>query len=104
MILATLDDGQVRLQEMIADAALIVEAALEAPFVQVVEEQAADAARLVAMLEEEISIAPFLVLRIHVVAEACACLLRGPVPVQDVFVERIVRREIEAAAEPPGAR
>ena len=91
-------------EEMIADAALIGEAALEAPLVEIVEEQPADAARLVAMLEEEISVAPFLVLRIHVVAERRARLLRGAVPVQHVFVERIVGREIEAAAEPPRDR
>ena len=87
---------------MIADAALIREAALEAPLVQIVEEQAADAARFVAMLEKEIAIAPFLVLRVHVGAERVAGLLRGAMPVQHVFIERIVRREIEAAAEPPG--
>ena len=89
---------------MIADAALIGEAALEAPLVQIVEEQPADAARLVAMLEEEIAVAPLLVARVHVVAERRARLLRGAMPVQDVFVERIERREIEAAAEPPRDR
>src|SRR6187551_974311 len=89
---------------MLRDAALISEAALEAPLVEIVEEQPADAARLVAMLEEEVSIAPLLVPRVHIVAERRARLLRGPVPVQDVFVERIVRREIEAAAEPPRDR
>ena len=105
MLLAARDDRQVRRQEMIADAALIGEAALEAPFVQVIEEQPADAARLVAMFEKEIAIAPFLVLRYTSVAERLRTrLLRRAVPVQNVFVERIVGREIEAAAEPPRDR
>ena len=89
---------------MIADAALIGEAALEAPLVQIIEEQTADAARLVAVFEKEISVAPFFVARIHVVTERRARLLRGSVPVQDIFVERIVRREIETAAKPPRDR
>ena len=38
----TRDDRQIRGQEVIADAALISEAALEAPLVQIVEEQSAD--------------------------------------------------------------
>src|SRR5687767_6952027 len=96
------DDRQISRKEMIADAALISEAALEAPLVEIVEEQSADAARLVAMLEEEIAIAPLLVALVYVVAERRARLLRGAVPVQDIFIERIERREIEAAAEPPG--
>src|SRR6185436_17334936 len=98
------DDRQICRQKMIADAALIGEAALEAPLVQIVEEQAADAARLVAVLEKEIPVAPLLVARVHVVAERRARLLGRAVPVQDVFVERIVRGEIESAAEPPGNR
>ena len=54
---------------MIADAALVGETALEAPLVEIVEEQPADAARLIAMLEEEISIAPFFVTLVHIVTE-----------------------------------
>ena len=45
---------------MVADAAHESERAFEAPVIQVVEEQAADAARLGAMLEEEVVVAPFL--------------------------------------------
>jgi hypothetical protein len=40
-----------------------------AAFVQVIEEDAADAARLVAVLEEKVLVAPLLVLRMHLVAE-----------------------------------
>ena len=47
---------------MIADAAQQAEATSEAAFVEIVEEQPADAARLIAMRQEKIAIAPLLVL------------------------------------------
>src|SRR5262249_304373 len=84
--------GQIGVEEMIADTALIGEAALEAPRIQVAEEQAADARGLVAMLEEEIPVAPLLVLLVDVGAERCARLLGRAMPVQDVFGKRIVGR------------
>ena len=86
---------------MLADAALVGEAALEAPVVEIVEEQPADAARLVAMLEKEVTVAPVLVTRIDVIAERSARRLRRSMPVQNVLRERIERCEIETAAEPP---
>src|SRR3546814_944398 len=71
--------------------------------VQVVEEQPADAARLVAVLEEEVLVAPALVRLVAFLAtERLAQRARGAVPVQHVIVERIERGQVEAAAEPPG--
>ena len=59
-VLAALDDRQVGIEEAVADRAQVSEIALEIA-VQVVEEQPADAARLVAVLEEEVLVAPALV-------------------------------------------
>src|SRR3546814_14017284 len=56
------------------------------------------------LLQEEIFVAPALVRGVAVVAERRAQVARGAVPVQYVFVDRIERREVEAAAEPPGQR
>src|SRR3546814_2805885 len=72
--------------------------------VQVVEEQPAHATRFVAVLQEEIFVAPALVRGVAVVAERRAQVARGAVPVQYVLVDRIEGREVEAAAEPPGHR
>src|SRR5262249_1342682 len=57
---AALRHGQVGREEMIADALRQPEAALEAPVAEVVEEYAADAARLAAVLEVEVVVAPAL--------------------------------------------
>src|SRR5690606_7295474 len=101
-VAASLHDGQVGVEEAVADRAQVAEVGLEV-LVQVVEEQAADAAGLVSMPEEEVLVAPPLV---RVVARLAAVGLaqgaRGAVPVQHVLVERIERGEVEAAAEPPG--
>src|SRR5262249_48959672 len=100
MVAASRDDRQVRLQEVIADAAHVREAALETPCVEIIEEQSAHAARFVPVLQEEVPVAPVLVLGIHGRAERSAGALRRAMPVQYILVERVVRREIEAAAEP----
>src|SRR3984957_9141165 len=89
---------------MIADAAREAEGMIEARIGVVVEEQTADAARFVSMGQEEIAVAPSLVLFVGAGPEGLAGRSGGAVPVQDVLVERIVRREIEAAAEPPHGR
>ena len=60
-----------------------------------------DAARLAAVLQVEVAVAPVLVLRVHVQPERVAGRLGGAMPVQHVLLERVVGREVEAAAEPP---
>src|SRR3546814_9260267 len=101
-VATTLDDRQVGIEEAVADRAQVAEVGIEAG-VQVVEEQAADAAGFVAVLEEEILVAPLLVCVVALLAaERLAQRARDPVPMQHVFVERIERGQVEAATEPPG--
>src|SRR3546814_12414279 len=59
-VAAALDDRHVRVEETVADRAQVVEVAFEIR-VQVVEEQPAHATRFVAVLQEEIFVAPALV-------------------------------------------
>src|SRR3990167_4559936 len=86
---------------MIAHAAHEAEAVREIFFVEVVEEQPADAARLVAVLQEKIFIAQLLEARIIIRTEGIAGGLGGAVPVDRVLLETIIRRQVETAAEPP---
>ena len=78
MLAPALDDRHVGGEEALADAAHEREAGVEAELGQVVEEDAADAARLVAVLEEEVLVAPALEARVLLGAErrervAAAC-------------------------------
>src|SRR5690606_11319638 len=100
-VAAPFDDRQVRVEEAVADRAHVGEVAVEVA-VQVVEEQAADAARLLAVLEVEVLVAPALVrLVAFLAAERLAQIAGDAVPVQHVLVERVERGQVEAAAEPP---
>ncbi len=69
--------------------------------VKVVEEDAADAAHLVAMLEEEVAVAPGLELRMQRVAERRERVATGAMEVDRVVVVAVRRRQVHAAAEPP---
>ena len=71
------------------------------PVVEVIEEQPTDTARLTAMRQLEIAVAPFLVPGIDVGAERRAQIVCGAVPGNGVLDERIVGRQVETAAEPP---
>jgi hypothetical protein len=82
---------------MVAHAPEEGEAALEAPLVEIVEENPADAARLVAMAEEEVFVAPLLEPRIDLRAEGLADLAGGAVEVDRVLLEAIIGGEVEAA-------
>ena len=53
------------------------------------------------MLQEKILVAPFFVARIDFVAEGFAGGFAVRVPVVHVFLETVIGREVEAAAEPP---
>jgi hypothetical protein len=75
------------------------EAALKAGRVEIVEEDAADAARFGAVLQVEVVVAPLLELRVELRSARAA---RRAVPVDGVLIETVIGREIEAAAEPPG--
>ena len=53
------------------------------------------------MLQVEVPVAPVFVFRVHVRAERRTSGLRRAMPVQHVLIERVIGREVEAAAEPP---
>src|SRR5690606_11887816 len=85
-VLAAFDDRQVGVEETVADRAQVAEILFEVPL-QVVEEQAADATRLVAMPEEEVLVAPALVRLVTLLpAERHARRPRGAAPVPHVLV------------------
>jgi len=86
---------------MVADTAQKSERMLEAAFVEVIEEESTDAARFVPVRQEEIAVTPGLVFFVRVRAERLAGRPSGAVPMQHILVERVIRREIEATAEPP---
>ncbi|MES1942613.1 ferric pseudobactins receptor protein RF5-like protein [Salinisphaera sp. PC39] len=100
-IAAAFDDGGVGGHETASHVAREVETALEAPFVEVVEEQAADAALLAAVREVEVVVAPALEARIDVLAVDGAEIADAAMPVARVRLEAVVGRQVEAAAEPP---
>src|SRR5882672_874928 len=89
---------------MVADAAHQSEAPLEAALVQVVEEDPADAARLAAVLEKKVFVAPALETGIEVRPEGLERLPAREVEVARVLFEAVVGREIHSAAEPPYRR
>ena len=64
--------------------------------VQIVVEQAADAACFVAMLNEEVIVAPLLVFRVDLVAERHTQIGRGAVPVHGILFEAVERRRIKS--------
>src|SRR5205823_12479355 len=82
-------DRQVGRQEVVADAALEREAALESPLVEVVEEEASDPPGLAAMAEEEIFVAPPFVPRIDLRAEELAGRAGGAMEVDGILFEPI---------------
>ena len=72
------------------------------PIIEIIEKQAADTTGFTAMLEIKVLIAPLLVSRVQILTEWVANGFRVPVPVHNVILERVVRRQVEAATEPPG--
>src|SRR5690606_7434603 len=63
------DDRRIRFEEGVAHRSCQRETGHEAAFVEVIEEDAADAARLVAVLQEEVIVAPALEARVPVGTE-----------------------------------
>ena len=53
------------------------------------------------MFQEKILVTPGLVARVEVITKRIARRFGGLVPVNDIFFERIVRRQVEPATEPP---
>ena len=83
---------------MIAYAAHEGERTLEAPRVEIIEEQAPDAAGFATVLEVKIVVTPFLETRIDIFPERFTGGLRGGVPMARVLALAVVGREVEAAA------
>src|ERR1700676_948910 len=104
LVLAAFQNGHECRQKMLTDAALKSKGTVKSAFVQIVEEQAADTAGLVSMRQEKVAIAPLLVFLIESRAERYARVPRGSMPMEHILVVGVVRREVEAAAEPPDFR
>src|SRR5690625_6552994 len=85
-LLAFFHNGLVGGQIAFAHGAHVVKAGIEAPFVEVVKEQAAYAAGFVAVPEVKILVAPALVAFIYIVAKRCAQIAGGLMPEAAVFV------------------
>ena len=96
-----LDDRQVGWQEVVANGPCKFERTVKVRLVKVIKKQAADAARLVPVFQEEVVIAPFLVSVVNIVAKRLTGRSGRSVPVQYVVMERVIRCKIEPAAEPP---
>src|SRR5258705_8472143 len=75
---------------------------LEARVGEVVEEQAADAGWLAAVPQKKVFVAPALVTRVVIGAEGRERIAASRVEMPRVFGEAVIRREIHAAAKPPG--
>src|SRR5699024_5489200 len=103
-VAAALDDGCVRVDEGLADAAAEGKTLREAEFVQVIEKQAANAARLLPVRQIEIFIAPLLVLGIKCIAERRAGCLCGLMPSDRILAKAVVGGQVEATAKPPYGR
>ena len=102
-VLAALDDGDVGRQERgeavlhEGEQLLLVLLGL----VQVIEEDAADAARLASVLVVEVFVTPFLEARVVQLVVLVAGRFDGVVKMDCVFVEEVARREVGSAAVPP---
>src|SRR5690606_554649 len=95
------ENRQIRLREVVADAAHQREAGRKIRCIQVVEKQPADAALFAPVRKIKIFVAGALEPRVTIRAERFAGGARGAMPVQYVFDERVIRRQIEAATKPP---
>lgn len=104
-ILPLINNGQIRRQERLQarlnkrKAILLIILSV----VQVIEEDAADATRLVTVLVGEVFVAPVLETWVVGLVMLVASILDSLVEVDGVLVEEVGGREIGAAAEPPCA-
>jgi hypothetical protein len=85
------DDGQIGVSIAVPDRLHKGEAVVKIRGVQVVKEQTADAALLVAVLEIEVVIAPFFIARIDFFAERQTQIAGGTMPVDGILFKAVVR-------------
>src|SRR5213075_3491198 len=78
---AFVHNGNVGIEEAVANGLHEAERTLEAAGAEVVEEQPADAARFASVLEKEVLVAPALVFCVDVIAKRRAQIARDGVPV-----------------------
>src|SRR5881396_2068710 len=100
-IFPALDDGKISREKMVADGASELETRIETSLVQIIEENPSDAARLAAVLEIEVLIAPAFEAGIAIGAESLERLPARGVKVARVLLEPVVGGHVHAAAEPP---
>ena len=74
---------------------------LKAPFVEIVEEQAADPPRLVAVRQEKVLVAPLLEFGVESLAIGIARSFGRPMPMHGILLKTVIRRQIEPTAKPP---
>src|SRR5689334_10010177 len=86
---------------MLADTAHQAKARVEVSVVHVVEKYTADAARLVAVANEKVFIAPTFVAQVALAPERFERLPARAMEVYGILSVAVVGREIHAAAEPP---
>src|SRR5207302_2671208 len=98
------EDRPIRVQKVISDGAGERKGEIEVAIGEVIEEDTADAARLAAVAQLKIFVAPALEARVAVGAEGRKRVAAGGMEMAGVVFEAIVGREVHAAAEPPGRR
>ena len=105
-VLALVDDGDVvgrkRLECVLDEGKRVL--LVGHGLVQIVKEDAADAARLAPVLVVEVLIAPLLEARVVLLVMGVAHLLQRLVELDGVLVKEVAGRQVAAAAEPPRAR
>ena len=99
LISMSLDDGQVGVEEGIADLVNEGEVSLTISL-EVIEENSADAARFAAVLQVKILVAPLLESRIEVGIVSIAGCFDRAMKMDGVFRMRIIRRKVHSAAKP----
>ena len=96
-----LHDGQIRIQVTVTDCLEKFEAALESPFIQVVEKQTADTPRLFSMPQIEVAVTPVLEAGMDSVSKRFTGSVCGLMPADDILFHRVIWRQVVAAAKPP---
>src|SRR6266567_938423 len=101
LVLAPREDRLVGRQEMIADAARESEAVLEPAIAQIVVEDPANAAWLVAMAQKEIFIAPALEPGVIIRPEGFERVAASAMEVNRIVLESVVGGQVHSTAKPP---
>ena len=102
-VFALPDDGQVGGKPAFANGTGEGGACRKVGGLVVVVEKTADAARFAAMRQVEVAVAPGFVARVEIGTEGDAGIMGGAVPGAAVVIKRVIRGEVDAATEPPGA-